>query len=872
MNAYDALLRLYPASFRNEYGTEMRAVFKQRRRDAGGPVAIAALWIGTVGEVAGNAALVHLDILRQDLGYSGRMLRRAPGFAVTAILMVALGIGATTAAFSVTDFVLIRPLPFPEPSRLVKIWEKTPGYYGMEMSAPNYRDWKAASRSFESMGMYHFDEITLIGAGEPRRLNGTSVSADLFPTLGVVPIIGRTFTAEDDRPGAPGTIILSYRLWQTEFGGDPGVIGRQLTAKADFDDATFTVIGVMSREFHFPKSNSLFWITTRFSEREYQASERANNWLEAVGRLKPGITARQAEADLQVIAARLEREYPRENKDTGALVVPLGQEVSQRSRLLLLALSGAAGCVLLIACANLANLLLARALSRRRELAVRTAIGAGRERLVRQLMTENLLLAGVGGSLGIGLAIASVPLLARLVPATLPIAETPSVDLRVLLVAVGLTALTGIAFGLAPVVRIGRRPDLDGLREGARAGGGQKERLRSALVVGEVIASVVLLVSAGLLIRALLTVQAIDPGFNAEGVLTLRTELPMPEYGPVVARETYYSRVLQDVRALPGVRAAGFISFLPISSFRGGIWPVSVKGDADAGQDIRSANNVAVIRFVTPGYFEAMGIPLKRGRDIAEGDARDRQAVAVVSESFVKRYWPNQDPIGRHFTFAYADREVVGVARDVLFRGLERISEPQVYLSSKQVADGAIAFYSPKALAIRMTVPPAHLAGAIRDVIRRADPKVPITEMQMLTEMVELETASRSVQVRVLSAFAIVAFVLAAIGIHGLLSFAVSQRVQEIGVRLALGAQSSDILAMIVWRGVLLAIAGIVPGVLLAYAAGRSMEALLAGVRPADGVTLASAIALSFLMTVLGTLAPTVRALRVDPMTALRAE
>jgi len=873
MHIYDALLWLYPTSFRNEYGTEMRAVFKQRRREAAGFLAIAALWASTLGEVLSNAAFVHLDILRQDLGYSGRVLRRSPGFAITAILMVALGIGATTAAFSVTDFVLIRPLPFPEPSRLVKVLERTPGYPGMELSAPNYRDWKAATRSFDSMGMYHFDEITLIGAGEPRRLDGTSVSADLLPTLGVAPIIGRTFTAEDDRPGAPGTIILSHRLWQTEFGGDPGIIGRQLTAKADFDDATFTVIGVMPREFHFPKSNSLFWITTRFSEREYQASERANNWLEAVGRLRRGITPEQAEADLQVIAARLEREYPRENKDTGALVIPLGQEVSERSRLLLLALSAAAGCVLLIACANLANLLLARALSRRRELAVRTAIGAGRERLVRQLMTENLLLAGAGGSLGIALASASVPLLARLVPATLPIAETPSIDLRVLVVAVVLTVLTGIAFGLAPVVRIGRRPDLDGLREGARAGGGQKERLRSALVVAEVIASVVLLVSAGLLIRALLTVQSIDPGFSAEGVLTLRTELPMPEYGPVAARETYYSRVLQEVRALPGVRAAGFISFLPISSFRGGIWPVSVKGDADAGQEIRSANNVAAIRFITPGYFEAMGIPLKRGRDIAEGDTRGRQPVAVVSESFVKRYWPNQDPIGRHFTFAYAgDREVVGVARDVLFRGLERISEPQVYLSSKQVADGAIAFYSPKALAIRMTIPPAHLAPAIRDVIRRADPKVPISELQMATEMVDLETASRSVQVRVLSAFAVVAFVLAAIGIHGLLSFAVSQRVQEIGVRLALGAQSSDILSLIVWRGVLLAFAGIVPGVLIAYAAGRSMEALLAGVRPTDGVTLAAAIALSFLMTVLGTLAPTVRALRVDPMTALRAE
>jgi putative ABC transport system permease protein len=872
MNVYDALLRLYPASFRNEYGTEMRAVFKRRRREAAGPLMIAAVWVSTVGEVLGNAALVHLDILRQDLGYSGRVLRRSPGFAITAILMVALGIGATTAAFSVTDFVLIRPLPFPEPSRLVKILERTPGYPGMELSAPNYRDWKAATTSFESMGMYHFDEITLIGAGDPRRLNGTSVSADLFPTLGVAPIIGRTFTIEDDRPGAPGTIILSYRLWQTEFGGDPGVIGRQLTAKADFDDATFTVIGVMPREFHFPKSNSLFWITTRFSEREYQASERTNNWLEAVGRLRRGITPEQAEADLQVIAARLEKEYPRENKDTGALVFSLGQEVSQRSRLLLLALSAAAGCVLLIACANLANLLLARALSRRRELAVRTAIGAGRERLVRQLMTENLLMAGAGGSLGIALAVASVPMLARLVPATLPIAETPSVDLRVLLVAVGLTALTGIAFGLAPVVRIGRRPDLDGLREGARAGGGQKERLRSALVVAEVIASVVLLVSAGLLIRALLTVQAIDPGFRAEGVLTLRTELPMPEYGPVVAREAYYSRVLQDVRALPGVRAAGFISFLPVSSFRGGIWPVSVKGDTDAGQDIRSANNVAAIRFVTPGYFEAMGIPLTRGRDIAEGDTRGRQAVAVVSESFVKRYWPSEDPIGRHFTFAYADREVVGVARNVLFRGLERISEPQVYLSSKQVNDNAIAFYSPKALAIRTSGSPATLGPVIRDIIRRVDPKLPITDMQTLTDMVDLETASRAVQVRVLSAFAAVAFVLAAIGIHGLLSFAVSQRVQEIGVRLALGAQSSDILSMIVWRGVLLAIGGIVPGVLLAYAAGRSMEALLAGVRPTDALTLASAIALTFVMTVLGTLAPTVRALRIDPITALRAE
>jgi len=872
LRIYKLLMRFYPASFRNEYGEEMRALFVRRRRDATGPLSAALLWFQTIAEVLGNAALVHLDILRQDLAYTARLLRRTPGFAVTAVLIVALGIGATTAAFSVTDFVLIRPLPFPDADRLVKIWETTPGYARMELSAPNYRDWKAAATSFESMGTYHSEAVTIMNAGEPRRFLGSSVSADLLPTLGVTPIIGRLFNSDDDREGAPGTMILSYRLWQTEFGGDPTVIGRNLVAQVDFDDTPYTVIGVMPREFHFPKSDVLFWITTRFGEGAYQAQERTNNWLEAVGRIRRGTTLSQARAEMDVIAAQSRQQYPKENKDTGATLVELGTEVSERSRLLLLALSGAAACVLLIACANLANLLLARALARRRELAVRTAIGAGRERLVRQLMTESLLLASVGGALGIAVAVASVPLLARLVPATLPIAASPSVDVRVLLFAVALTALTGIAFGLAPVLRAGASPDLDGLREGSRTGGGQKERLRSALVVAEIVASVVLLVTAGLLIRALLAIQAIDPGFKPDGVLTMRTELPMPEYRAVVTREAFYSRVLQEVRALPGVTSAGYVSFLPISSFRGGIFAVSVKGDAEAANDIRTANNVAALRYVTPGYFDTMAIPLKRGRDIGEADNRDRQFVAVVSESFVKRYWPNEDPIGHHFAFAFADREVVGVAGDVRFRGLERQSEPQVYLSSKQVADGAITFYAPKSLAIRTTVPPARLASTVRAVIRRTDPKLPITEVQTLSEMVDLETASRSVQVRVLSAFALIAFVLAGIGIHGLLSFAVSQRTQEIGVRMALGAQSSDILGMVLRRCVLLALAGVIPGMALAYAAGRSMEALLAGVKPADAPTILAAVGLSALMTVVGSVTPTLRALRVDPITALRAE
>ena len=536
------------------------------------------------------------------------------------------------------------------------------------------------------MGVYHSDEVTMVTAGEPRRLKGSAVSADLFPTLRVSPMIGRAFAAQDDRDGAPGTIILSYRLWQTEFGGESTIVGRQLV----LDEQPFTVIGVMPREFHFPKNDVLFWTPTRFGERDYTDAERTNNWLEAVGRLRAGVTLQRARAELDRIATDLRQRYPRENKDTGAAAFLLSGEVSERSRLLLIALSGAAACVLLIACANLANLLLARVLNRRREMAVRSAIGAGRERLVRQLMTESLLLAIVGGGLGILVAVAAVPLLTQLVPATLPIAATPAVDLRVLGFALVVTVVTGIMFGLAPVLRVGGKSDLAGLREGVRSGGLQKERLRSVLVVAEVAASVVLLVSAGLLIRALLTVQHVDPGFRAEGVLTMRTELPLPKYRTVAAREAFYSQALQDIRALPGVNSAAYISFLPMSSFRGGMWPVSIKGDANADDSIRSASNVAAIRYVTPGFFETLGVPINRGRDIRESDRRDRQFVAVVSESFVRRYWPNQDPIGRHFTFAFADREVVGVAGDVRFRGLERVSEPQVYLSSQQVDDGSI--------------------------------------------------------------------------------------------------------------------------------------------------------------------------------------
>jgi predicted permease len=590
-----------------------------------------------------------------------------------------------------------------------------------------------------------------------------------------------------------------------------------------------------------------------------------------VGRLRPDVTLEQARAQMDLVAAQSRQQYPKENANVGATVIRFSDEVSQQSQLLLWALCGAAGCVLLIACANLANLLLARALGRRRELAVRTAIGAGRERMIRQLMTESLLLAGLGGALGVLVALLAVPLLNLLVPAALPIASTPSVDVRVLLFAVLLTLATGLAFGLAPVLRVGGEADLGGLREGARSGGGQKERLRSALVVVEIIASVVLLVSAGLLMRALLTIQARDPGFRSEGVLTLQTPLPIPLYGKLATRESFYTRVISDVRALPGVTHAGFVSFLPLGKMRGGIWPVSF----DGREVNRSDNQNAFLRYVTPGYFATLGIPVRRGRDISESDARDRQAVAVVSESFLKRFWPNEDPasiLGRHFTFALSERVVVGVVGDVLLRGLERQAEPQVYLSYKQVADDSIIGYIPRSLAVRSSTPPEALAPSIRAIIQRIDPALPVSDVTTLTEVVDRDTASRAAQLRVLGAFAAIAFVLAGIGIHGLLSFAVSQREQEIGVRMALGAQSSDILGMVLRRCLTLTVAGVVPGVALAVAAGWRKQALLAGVAPADTATLAAAVALVVVMTFAGSVFPTLRALRVNPITALRAE
>ena len=860
MWAFRLLLRAYPASFRAEYGGEMAADFRHRLRDAGGTFARLLLWPGVVAETLMTALAVHWDILRQDLRYTIRSFGRARGFAVTAIAIVALGVGANTAAFSLTDFVLFRPLPFRDPDRLVMIWQQSPGYSRMELSPPNIREWKAAATSFAALGTYKNYAASMLGAGEPQRVTGAMISGDLFPALGVTPALGRNVIAGDGNGTAESAVILGDRLWRAAFGADPAVLGRKVV----LDERAYEVVGVMPRGFSFPSRETELWVPIEFDPEDYEA--RTNNEVYAVGRLGPGVTVAAARAELQVLAAQSAVRYPEDNANTTATVTDLRDDLSRESRAMVLALSGAAFCVLLIVCGNLANLLLARALGRRQELAVRTAMGAGRERLIRQLATESVVVAAIGAGLGVLLASVLVPLLWQLVPSSLPTDAIPGIDVRVLGFAAVLTLLTTIAFGLVPVLRIGTGADLRGLREGARAVGGARERLRAALVIGEVVASVVLLVCTGLLVRALWTVQGRDPGFRTEGVLTLRTEIP-DKYAVTARRAEMYDQLLARIGAIPGVTGAAYISGLPMV-WGGGIWPVGING---VERERRSTNS-ASLRFTTPGFLETMRIPLLRGRDVSGADTQTSLHVAVVSESLIRRYWPGRDGLGQTFEFAGHTRTIVGVTADVRLRGLERESEPQVYLPYRQQPDGTLWGYTPRHLAIHTTGSLAQLGPAVREIVRAVDRDLPISDMRPMSEIVELQTASRTVQIRVLAGFTLIAFLLAAIGVHGVLSFTVTQRTPEIGVRIALGAQRTDILRLVMRRGMLLVAFGLMPGLLIAYLAGRSLQALLVGVAPGDPATYAAAVALTATMAFAGTLLPTLRALRIDPLRAIRAE
>jgi predicted permease len=815
-----------------------------------------------VQELIVNAPAFHWDILKQDLRYTARTLNRARGFALTAVLVTALGVGANTAAFSVADFVLFRSLPFPDPDTLVRLCEgpRTGGGWGCmnQLSPANYRDLKAMSSSFDDMGAFADDAVNLVGGGEPRRLPITPVTPEVLRLLGVKPALGRVFEPGDEDAGA---VVISHGLWQSQFAGDPAVLGRTI----NLNGAPYEIIGVMPPTFYFPSRDKQLWTALTFREEDF--ATRANSYIEAVGRLKPGVTFDQARTELQLLAARLARDYPQTNAETGVSFSRMRDYMSPRSRLMLIALGGATLCLLLLTCANLANLLLARAGARERELAVRAAIGAGKQRLVRQLITESVVLTLLGGAAGVLVAASSLPLLSSLVPATLPIATQPALDMRVLVLAALFAALTGLGFGLFPALRAVRGTEFAALREGHRAGGGRKRRVRAVLVTVEVTMSVILLITSGLLIRAVWRVQGIDPGFAPNNVLTLRTALPRPKYDSPVRRAQFYDRVLAGVRVLPGVESAAFITGLPM------VMTGIITGVEIPGQDVRSARSGGVShRWVTPQYFRTMGIPVRRGRDVDESDTGDRAWVAVVSASFVERYWPGQDPIGRMFRHRGQTRTVVGVVGDIRVRGLERNSEPQMYLPAPQIGEVSPSIFDPKDLVVRHSGQGEALVPAIRQIVRAADPEQPISDVRTMDDVLAGDTATRRAQLQVLGVLAAVAVLLAGVGIYGLLAYAVSQRSQEIGVRLALGADPLAVGRMIFADGIRLALFGIVPGVLGAYAAGRGMSALLFGVAPGDPATFATGVGVALLMAFAGSLVPALRAVRVTPMSVLRAE
>jgi len=806
------------------------------------------------------SAAAQWDILKHDLKYTVRTLNRARGFALTAALVTALGVGANTAAFSVADFVLLRPLPFPDPDSLVRLCEgpRSGGGWGCmnELSPANFTDFKTTSQSFEALGAFTGGAANLAGGGEPRRLSITPVTADVLPLLGVGPLLGRVFASDQDA----GTVVISYGLWQSQFGGDTGVLG----TKVNLDGAPYTVIGVMPPAFYFPGRDIQLWTLLTF--RQEDLANRSNSYLQGVARLKHGVAFEQARAELTTIADRLARDHPDTNAETGISFFRMRDNMSPRFRLMLLTLSGASLCLLLLTCANLANLLLARASAQERELAVRSALGADNDRLVRQLLTQNVVIAVVGGVAGVFIAIATVPLFASLVPTTLPLAAQPGVDRRVLLVAAAFTTVTALGFGVFPALRTGRSR-FDALRDGARAGGGAKQRVRSTLVTIEVAMSVILLITSGLLIRAVWRVQAIDPGFEPHNVLTLRTALPRLKYDSPERRSRFYARVLEEVRALPGVQNAAFISGLPL------VVTGLITGVEVPGQDPRTSRSAGVShRWVTPQYFRTLHIPLHRGRDVDDADTRDRPWVAVVSESFAERYWPGQDPIGKTFRHRGNVRTIVGVVGDVRVRGLERISEPQIYLPAPQIADDAPSNFDPKDLVIRHAASDESVAAAVRRIVRDADPEQPVSDVRSMEDVLAGDTATRRSQLQVLGVLAVVAVLLSGVGIYGLLAFTVSQRSREIAVRLALGAEPRQVGRMIVADGMRLALLGLVPGVVVAYAAARGMSALLFGVAPGDPATFAAVAAVTGAIAFAGSVVPAVRALRVVPMSVLRSE
>lgn len=807
-----------------------------------------------------------MDAIWQDVKQATRGLAKSPGFTLVAVLTLALAIGANTAMFSAFYGALVKPLPYANPEQLFMLWEDA-SFYGSPKDTPaaaNFFDWREQSHSFADMAAMSTDTMNLTGSGEPEQVGVAASSANLFSILGVRPQMGRAFVAGEDEEGKPGVAVLSHRFWQRKFGGDPSVLGRSIV----LDGRSYQVVGVMPSSFTFPADLIDLW--TAFPWNAELRNNREDHYLWVVGRLNEGIAPAAARAEMKAIAARLSQAYPQTNTSLGCNIEPLRDFYAGDVRPALLALMGAVGLVLLVACTNVANLLLVRSAHRSRDLSVRVALGASRSQLMRLALTESTLLAGAGTALGVALAVGLVRVMQVLLPAGWSGGARMELSLPVLGFAVALALLTSLLFGLAPALQVSRVRLLSSLNQNTRAVAGGGQRVRSALVVGEVALSLCLLIGAGLMLRTMIALAHAPLGFQPEGAMLVRTPLGGEKYRPHDVRVRFFQQVLEKVHALPGVVAAGYSTNLPLT-FGGNQNSVVIEGRPvpPPGQ-----LDIVSVRIVTPNYFRAVGTALLQGRPLDDFDTVEAERVAMVNQSFARRFWPGEDPVGRRFQRGTQIVEggwlrVVGVVEDTPQVSVESGAKAEIYLPHTQFRG---YFFVPKDLVVRTAGDPLTLAGAVRDAVHAVDKDQPVAQAVTLESVVAGALAQRRMQSALFVGFAAAALLLAAVGLFGVLSQVVTQRTREFGIRMALGAQASDVLRMVMRHALALVLLGSALGILGYLALARFVSSLLYQVTATDPWTIAGVTALLTSVALLACAFPAWRASRVDPNIVLRYE
>ena len=803
----------------------------------------------------------------RDLRYSARTLIKSPGFTAVAVLALTLGIGANTAIFSVVNSVLLRPLPYSDPERLMQLWESntSKGRSEIPASYPNFADWRDQNHVFEQVVAYSDWTFNLTGSGEPERIRSAIVSPAFFSALGNKPIRGRVFVPGEDERGKDLVAVISESLWQRRFGSDPNIVGRSL----NLDDKSFTVVGVIARGAQAPLLSGEIELWAPVSH-GFGFTNRYGHYLNVIARLKPDATPQQAQADMNTIAGRLEQQYPESNKGLSVRVVSLGEQIVGNFRTSLLVMLAAVVFVLLIGAANVANMLLARAAARQKEMAIRTALGAGRWRIVRQLLTESMLLSLISGILGLLVAIWGIQLLVALSPADLPRVKEVTIDLRVLGFTFGVSVLTGILFGLLPALQASRPNLNERLKAGGRSAtsGINRQRLRGSLVIAEIALSLVLLVGAGLLIRSFQRLQAVNPGFNPTNVLTMQLDLSGPKYKTGAQVIAFHDQLLERLKQLPGVQYASTRTFVPIASDASFAY---LRFNVEGRQGDVSEPPVAYYNGVSPDYFQTMMIPLLNGRGFNDRDLRGSQNVAIVNSALARRYFGAEDAVGKRISLEDNPKEgdwvtIVGIAGDTKPRELRSEPVAELYMPYDQQPEPGMS------LMIRYREGGAGVAAAVRSEVLSLDKDQPVYSIRTLDSVLSESVAGPRFRTLLLGIFAGVALILAGVGIYGVISYAVSQRTQEIGIRMALGARASDVLKLIVKGGMMLVLIGVAIGLAGAFALTRLLTTLLFGVTPTDAVTFATVSAGLIVVALFACFIPARRATKVDPLVALRYE